>query len=225
MSRRPARPKLYVVTAPASVRGVYESWPACQAAVTGRPGARFQAVSSRAEAEALLLGEGIRLGPGRYAFVDGNAMGGIGVVLVEVADGAPPAVRELATTVHEVFGKAGVAGLETRARITAAADRLHNILAELGGLVAAVEAASPDAALTVVHDYEGVGAWLEGRWKARDPLVAAIVAACRDRVAARGLTLTFRHQRGHQSTFAGPNEFAAFNALADRLATRAGLGG
>ena len=225
MSRRPARPKLYVVTAPASVRGVYESWPACQAAVTGRPGARFQAVSSRAEAEALLSGEGIRLGPGRYAFVDGNAMGGIGVVLVEAAVGAPPAVRELATTVYEVFGKAGVAGLETRARITAAADRLHNILAELGGLVAAVEAASPDTALTVVHDYEGVGAWLEGRWKARDPLVSAIVAACRDRVAARGLTLTFRHQRGHQSTFAGPNDFAAFNALADRLATRAGLGG
>jgi hypothetical protein len=224
MSRRPARPKLYVVTAPASVRGVYESWPACQAAVTGRPGARFQAVSSRAEAEALLSGEGIRLGPGRYAFVDGNAMGGIGVVLVEAAADAPPAVREVTTTIYEVFGGAGVAGLESRARITAAADRLHNVLAELGGLLAAVEATPAGTALTVVHDYEGVGAWLEGRWKTRDPLVAAIVAACRDRIAARGLTLAFRHQRGHQSTFAGPNDFAAFNALADRLATRAGLG-
>ena len=40
-----------------------------------------------------------------------------------------------------------------------------------------------------------------------------------------GLRVRFRHQRGHESTFAGRNDFAAYNALADKLATDAGLRG
>src|SRR5262249_58901728 len=81
--RRGGRLKLYVVTTPAAIRGIYETWNACRAAVSGVRGARYQAVSSRAQAEALLSGEGLRLVPGRYAFVDGNAMRGVGVVLVD----------------------------------------------------------------------------------------------------------------------------------------------
>ena len=37
------------------------------------------------------------------------------------------------------------------------------------------------------------------------------------------MTLTFRHQKAHQSSFAGPNDWAAYNARADRLATDAAL--
>jgi hypothetical protein len=33
----------------------------------------------------------------------------------------------------------------------------------------------------------------------------------------------FRHQRGHESTFAGRNDFARYNARADKLATEAAL--
>jgi ribonuclease H-related protein len=217
--------KVYVVTQPESIRGIYETWPACRAAVSGVAGARYQAVGSRAQAEAMLRGEPVVLPPGRYAFVDGNHMGGIGVVWVEQGEGGPPSVRELATTVYAVFADAGIPGLDTRPRITAAADRLRNILAELGGLYAALRAAPPDTALTVVHDYEGVGAWLESRWKAKDPLVAAIVAACRAVIAERRLPVSFRRQRGHESTYAGRNDYAAYNARADRLATEAALRG
>jgi hypothetical protein len=220
-----AAAKVYVVTHPASIRGIYATWPECAAAVRGVSGARYQAVASREQAEAMLRGEPTVLPPGRYAFVDGNHMGGIGVVLVEADGGAgvPRPVREVATTVYEVFGRAGLPSLDTRPKITAAANRLRNVLAELGGLFKALELAPAGEALTVVHDYEGVGAWLEGRWKARDPLVAEIVAACQARIADRGLAVTFRRQSGHTSTYAGRNDFAAFNARADQLATEAAL--
>jgi viroplasmin len=214
--------KLYVVTAPESIRGIYETWDACRAAVSGVRGARYQAVSSRAQAEALLSGEGLRLTPGRYAFVDGNAMGGIGVVLVERDATATRVVEEIGTTVYTVFGPSGIPGLDGRPKITRAVDRLRNVLAELGALYLALTRAAPGP-LTVVHDYQGVGAWMEGRWQTKDPLVAEVVGACRDVVRARGLTLAFRHQKGHESTFAGPNDWAAFNARADRLATDAAL--
>jgi ribonuclease HI len=214
--------KVYVVTAPSSIRGIYDTWDACRAAVSGIVGARYQGVASRGVAEAMLSGEGLRLEPGAYAFVDGNAMGGIGVVLVEQGAG-PASVRELATTVYDVFGHAGIPGLETRSKITAATDSLQNILAELGALYAALKEAAGGSALSVVHDYEGVGAWLEGRWKVKNPIVAEVVSACRALIDTRGLHVRFRHQRGHESTFAGRNDFAAYNARADKLATEAAL--
>jgi ribonuclease HI len=215
--------KVYVVTHPASIRGIYPTWAECKAAVAGVPGARYQAVGSRETAEAMLRGEAVVLPPGMWAFVDGNHMGGIGVVLVEQGPDGPSAVREVGTTAYEVFGGAGIPGLASRSEITAAIDRLRNVLTELGGLYAAVGMVPPGTTLTVVHDYEGVGAWMAGRWKAKDPLVAAIVAACRARIAEHGLTVAFRHQRGHESSYAGRNDFAAYNARADRLATEAAL--
>jgi ribonuclease HI len=215
--------KVYVVTAPVSIRGIYDTWDACRAAVSGVAGARYQGVASREVAEAMLSGDGVQLEPGAYAFVDGNAMGGIGVVLVEQGEAGLISARERSATVHEVFGRAGIPSLDTRTKVTAATNSLQNILAELGALYAALEDTAPASALTVVHDYEGVGAWLEGRWKAKNPIVADVVTACRGLIEARGLRVRFRHQRGHESTFAGRNDFAAFNARADRLATEAAL--
>jgi ribonuclease HI len=213
--------KVYVVTAPERIRGVYDTWAACEAAVKGVPGARYQAVATRAQAEAMLRGEGAALAPGLYAFVDGNHLGGVGVVLVD-ATVEPPAVREeLGLTVTQVFAGGAVASLATPAAIAAALARLRNVLAELGALYLALRLVPEGVAPTIVHDYEGVGAWMEGRWQARDPQVAEIVAACRRIAAERRLTPTFRRQRGHQSTWAGRDDFAHFNARADALASEA----
>src|SRR5262245_39332584 len=148
--------KVYVVTHPESIRGIYETWPECRAAVSGVSGARYQAVESRAQAEALLRGEAVVLSPGRYAFVDGNHMGGIGVVMVEQGETGTPTVHEVAATVYEVFQGSGIPSLATRSSITAEANRLRNILAELGGLYQGLELARAGTALPVVHDYEGV---------------------------------------------------------------------
>jgi ribonuclease HI len=216
----PARPrKVYVVTAPAAVRGIYQTWAACEAAVRGIAGARYQAVGSREEAEAMLAGRGRTLTPGWWAFVDGNHAGGIGVVLVhERADGTR-AVQERASTVETALVGAGIAGLDTATGVRRQLGRLRNVLAELGALWVALGQAAPGAPITIVHDYEGVGAWLDGRWKAKDPVVAAIVAACRGRIAERRLEVTFVHQPGHRSTWAGRDDFAELNARADLLAS------
>lgn len=216
---------MYVVTAPERIRGVYDSWPACEAAVKGVKGARFQAVASRAQAEAMLRGEGAALAPGLYAFVDGNHLGGVGVVLVDAGGEEPTVVDALGMTVRDVFMGGGVASLAAPKAIATALIRLRNILAELAALYLALRIGPEGAALTVVHDYEGVGAWMTGRWKTKDPLVAEIVAACTALASARRLTLTFRHQRGHQSSWAGRDDFAHFNARADALATEAATGG
>lgn len=216
--------KVYVVTAPERIRGVYDSWPACEAAVKGVKGARYQAVASRAQAEAMLRGEGTTLSPGLYAFVDGNHLGGAGVVLVDAVGDAPTVVEALGMTVREVFSGGGVASLTASKAITAALGRLRNVLAELAALYLALRLAPEGASLTVVHDYEGVGAWMTGRWQTKDPLVAEVVAACKALASARRLTLAFRHQRGHQSSWAGRDDFAHFNARADALATEAAAG-
>jgi ribonuclease HI len=214
--------KVYVVTQPERIRGIYDSWPECSAAVKGVSGARYQAVGSREQAEAMLRGEGGELEPGLYAFVDGNHLGGVGVVIVQRhADAEPEIVEALGLTVVEVFAGAGVRSLSTRAAVVTALDRLRNVLTELGALHLALRLVREGADVTVVHDYEGVGAWLEGRWRAKDPLVAEIVAACRELITHRRLTVAFRRQRGHSAAWAGRDDFAHFNARADALATEA----
>src|SRR5437870_10581323 len=100
--------KVYVVTHPESARGIYDTWPACQAAIGGVKGARFQAVTSREKAEAMLRGDGVALGPGRYAFVDGNHLGGVGVVLVEQKPDGSREVKEISTSVASVFASAKI---------------------------------------------------------------------------------------------------------------------
>lgn len=216
--------KVYVVTAPDRIRGVYDTWSACEAAVRGVRGARYQAVASRAQAEAMLRGEGTVLAPGLYAFVDGNHLGGVGVVIVDATGGEPTVVEELGMTVAEVFADGAVASLAHPKAIGAALARLRNVLSELGGLHLALRLVPEGSTITVVHDYEGVGAWMDGRWKTRDPLVAELVAAGKTLAAARHLTLSFRHQRGHQSSWAGRDDFAHFNARADALASDAATG-
>ena len=68
-----------------------------------------------------------------------------------------------------------------------------------------------------------LAAWMERRWRTKDAVVADVVEGCRALAARRDLTLSFRRQRGHTSTHAGRNDYAAYNARADALATEAAL--
>jgi ribonuclease HI len=216
--------KVYVVTAPEDIRGIYRSWPECEAKVKGVKGARYQSVASQELAEAMLRGDGTALTPGLWAFVDGNHLGGVGVVIVEkVDDEQETVVEQGGYTVAEVLSGAGIPALPSKKAINDALGKLRNILAEMSALYLALTLVPEGAAVTIVHDYEGVGAWMTGRWKAKDPIVAQIVAACHGRIQERRLRAVYRHQRGHQSAWAGRDDFAHYNGKADALATEAGL--
>ena len=133
-------------------------------------------------------------------------------------DGRAPVVKEVATSVTEVFGQSGIAGLESRDDILAALQQIKNILAELAGLYYVVGQIAPGTVFTLVHDYNGLAEWMQGRWKMKDPVVREIIAACRLREMERGLSIGYHHQRGHQPV--SYDEFARYTARADALATR-----
>jgi len=213
----------YVVTEPESIRGVYESWPECQARLKGVSGTRYQRVETREAGEAMLAGAGVVMPLGLYAFTDGNALGGVGVVVVRGAGAHEPIVlQELATNVCGAFSGAGIRGLASESEVVQELARLANILAEMAALYAALGAVPEGAEATVVHDYEGVSAFMDGRWRAKEP-IRSVTAASWALAEERSLGLAFRHQRGHRSTWAGRDDFARFNRRADELATEGGM--
>lgn len=210
--------KVYVVTQPASIRGIYDTWADCKAAVARVPGARYQGVTTRQKAEAMLEG-GVLMPPGMYAFTDGNGLGGVGIVRVEMGPAGARSLDETSTNVEEIFSGSGVSGLDSAPAVADALQQKRNELAELAGLYHVLSHAEPGSAFTLVYDYEGVAAYIEGRWRKMSPVVAAVIDACRRLIEEHRLHVTFQYQPGHQSTWAGRDDFAHWNAKADALAS------
>lgn len=165
------------------------------------------------------------LSPGLHVFTDGNHHGGVGVVVVWMPDepsADPIVVTEIATSVGQVFSRNVIPGLGDDGAVDAALKKARYVLAELGGLYLALWQAPEGAQLTIIHDYKGVADWMEERSKAKDPIVKAVVGACRDIRDSNRLRLTFTWQRGHTSQWAGRHDLARFNSRADSLATLGG---
>lgn len=212
----------YVITQPEAVRGICGTWDECKAKVAGVKGAKYQKVHDLQEAEALLEGTGIVLSPGLHVFTDGNHRGGVGVVVVWSSDDAseePHVVTEIATSVGRIFYGGLIAALGSDGEVQAALEKSKNVLAELGGLYLALWQAPTNATLTIVHDYEGIASWMTGKWKANEPVVKAVVDACKEIVTQKRLDLDFQWQKGHTSSWAGRHDLARFNGRADELAT------
>ncbi len=217
---------VYLVLEPLEHRGIYATWPECEAKVKGVGGAKFQKVATLEQAEALLNGDVPTMGDGTYAFIDGNHLGGIGVVLVHQKNGQT-VTKEIATTVAAVLPSGvpipgdlgGLAPLFAGQLLSA----IKNIAAEMVALYQAIVAVKPGTSLTVVHDYAGVGAWMDKRWKMRDPHVIALAAHCHAASQARNLRLSFHYLKGHQGDATGRNPWVQYNRRADELATRAAL--
>jgi hypothetical protein len=89
--------------------------------------------------------------------------------------------------------------------------------------VFAIARAPANSAITIVHDYEGVGSWMTGEWKANERVVRAIVDGCKQIVEDKRLDLSFQWQKGRTSSWPGRHDLARFDARALALATAGGF--
>lgn len=215
---------VYVVTAPASIRGLYPTWPACEAKVKGVTGAKYQRATPEQAAQ-LLAGQPTPLPSGLYVFTDGNARGGIGIV--RLFRGAATSKRdEISTQLTSVFPNGvRLADGDTIVSVEQALEEIQNIAAELGAAYHALDSlakAKPGTALTLVADYAGVEGWLARSWKKNHPIVEGLVVQIEALIAARQFTVTYQTVKGHQSEqLATLDELVRENRRADALATTA----
>ena len=186
--------------------GLFMSWEDCKAQTDGFQGAEYKSFADPAEAMRYLglsasdneekFPEGVR------AYVDGSydaATGrfSCGVVMVRTgADGSVIRTREL-----------------SRAFDDAEAAKQRNVAGEIMGAKLAIDfcIANGIDRVSIYHDYEGVGKWADGLWKANNPLTQGYrqyVAEARKRMA-----IVFIKVRAHAG-----NEY---NELADKLAKSA----
>lgn len=213
---------VYVVTEPDSIRGIYETWDDCKAAIDGVPEAKHQKVQNLKQAQAMVEGGGVILTAGLHVFTDGNSHGGVGVVVVWMGDDPaadPAVVTEISTSVGHVFYDGSIPGLDDAGMVSAALEKSRNILAELGGLYLALWQSPEKSALSIVHDYEGVGKWMKDEWKIKDAVLEAVIGACKEIEERKHLELEFVWQKGHTSSYAGRHDLARLNGRADELAT------
>ena len=90
---------------------------------------------------------------------------------------------------------------------------MHNVAGEIMGVLTVLrycrERGIP--AVEIHHDYEGLGRWADGSWKANKPGTQRYAAECRD--AARTVELRFVKVKGHSGD--------KYNDMADALARKA----
>ena len=188
--------------------GIFMSWDDCKAQVDGFPGAEYKSFSDPSDAMAYLgltetstgntaekFPEGVR------AYVDGSydAASGrfsCGAVIVETdADG-----NSETTELKAAFDDAEAA-------------KQRNVAGEIMGSKLAIEhcMANGIKAVEIYHDYEGIGAWADLRWKANNPLTQGyrdFVAEARKRISIKFLKV-----KAHAGN--------KYNEIADSLAKKA----
>ena len=198
--------KVYAVQNGRDGDGIYESWEACKAQVHGVKGVVYKGFPTREEAEAFLQAaagssqEDASLPPERrdraVAYVDGNFSQETG----EFACGA-------------VLFWQGERLLFSKKYKDPSLAEMRNVAGEILGAVAVIRHCLDHhiPALEIHHDYEGVGKWALGLWKANKPGTQAYAALCKQ--ARESLDLTFVKVKGHSGN--------QWNDLADQLARKA----
>lgn len=191
--------KFYAVRIGREGPGIYESWERCREQVHGVPGAVYKSFPTREEAQAFVQGgQGQELPEteGASAYVDGSFDSKSG----DFASGAVLFLNGEEITFSERFHDPEMAGM-------------HNVAGEIMGALTVIRYCLEHGvpALTVYHDYEGVGRWAEGSWKANKPGTQRYAAECR--AAAQKMRLRFVKVKGHSGD--------KYNDMADALARKA----
>ena len=187
--------------------GIFMNWDDCKAQVDGFAGAEYKSFADPSEAMAYL---GLECGPeaaeekfpeGVRAYVDGSfdsssGRFSCGVVIVETdAEG-----RTETTELNAAFDDEDAA-------------RQRNVAGEIMGSKLAIDhcIANGVKAVEIYHDYEGIGAWADRRWKANNTLTQGY----RDYVAdaRKNMDIRFVKVKAHAGN--------KYNELADKLARKA----
>ncbi|MBQ6440519.1 MAG: ribonuclease HII [Mogibacterium sp.] len=187
--------------------GLFMSWDDCKAQVDGFAGAEYKSFADPSEAMAYLgIADGSDAAADKFpegvrAYVDGSydsssSRFSCGVVIVETdADG----ISET-TELNAAFDDAEAA-------------QQRNVAGEIMGSKLAIEhcIANGMKAVEIYHDYEGIGAWADRKWKANNPLTQGY----RDYVAEarKNIDIRFVKVKAHAGN--------KYNELADRLAKKA----
>ena len=187
--------------------GLFMSWDDCKAQVDGFAGAEYKSFADPAEAMAYLGlagGSGLtseKFPEGVRAYVDGSydsssGRFSCGVVIVET----------------DAFGNSETTELNA-AFDDADAAQQRNVAGEIMGSKLAIDhcMANGIRSVEIYHDYEGIGAWADRRWKANNPLTQGY----RDFVAEarKTIDITFVKVKAHAGN--------KYNELADKLAKKA----
>ncbi len=186
--------------------GIFMTWDDCKAQVEGFAGAEYKSFADPAEAMAYLgmggsTGDALKFPEGVRAYVDGSydvtsGRFSCGVVIVETdAEG-----RSETTEMNSAFDDAEAA-------------KQRNVAGEIMGSKLAIDycLANGIDSIEIYHDYEGIGAWADGRWKANNDLTKGyreFIDAARARMDVK-----FVKVAGHAGN--------KYNELADKLAKKA----
>ena len=203
--------KVYAVKAGRNT-GIFRTWDECRKQVEGFPGAEYKSFADPADAAAYLgieapteitsgkaaseiFPEGVR------AYVDGSydASTGkfsCGVVMIRTNADGTMKTKELSSAFDDEE-----------------AAKQRNVAGEIMGSKLAIEhcMANGIKAVEIYHDYEGIGAWADLRWKANNPLTQGY----RDFVAEarKKISIKFLKVKAHAGN--------KYNEIADSLAKKA----
>ena len=185
--------------------GIFMSWDDCKAQVDGFAGAEYKSFADPAEAMAYLGLESENVSRDKFpegvrAYVDGSYDAGsgrysCGIVIVDTdAEG-----NSTTTELNSAFDDAEAA-------------KQRNVAGEVMGSRLAIEycLSKGISSVEIYHDYEGIGAWADRRWKANN----ALTQGYRDFVeeARKTIDIRFVKVKAHAGN--------KYNELADKLAKK-----
>ncbi len=201
--------KYYAVLA-GKTPGIYTTWPEAQAQVVGFSGALYKSFKSEDDAKAYLAGgEPVSAQP-----VASSAVNGLSTTaqITAYSDGSlNPATNVVGASVVLRSGTTEFADKHLIGTVdNNVVDDTRNVGGELLGAIAAIRYAMQQGftSIEIFYDYQGVGAWADGNWKAKNIVAQQYVGAIAN--LRRSIDIKFTKVSAHNGV--------EFNELADRLA-------
>lgn len=179
--------KFYAVRVGKDGAGIYNTWAQCKEQVYGVTRAVYKSFPTREEAEAYLSGWEAGKEPERSALWEGA---------VAYVDGSFDKVSGDFSCGAVLFWNGEKIEFSQRFTDRELAE-MHNVAGEIMGALTVIRYCKEKGipGVEIHHDYEGVGRWADGGWRANKPGTQRYAAECRD--AAKTVKLRFVKVQGH----------------------------